>query len=548
MLATWAIVRLLFASHQVVLGPHEELLLVRLENIFGASVLLALKVPEGTLDALEAIANAINNNLGYLVTICTLAAVSYVALQMQPQMTEAYLAFRQCDVVPWTELLLLPLANIARLGYAAAWPLVNIGAEMYHWATVDTYKIAFACTPLADLGLVTSELAAALRDLADALGTWLSTGFTTERLDVTSALTHVGLAANAALIPLECYCSFLQPVWEWLVAIPQSATVQTSVDCAVNVPIRFGQMLWGMVSFTLQAPDAEELTIEWNCAWLALGDTAQELALTALNTLLGILDELLALSMTSEQWHAAAQGKSMNATIGGPIWMNPDDPMTLNNTLGLAQLVALLTTQWTHPVTELIAGASTLVNMTLAATVNATMPDTCTGLIDSPDGIRFVQVYLVFDRVRAAVDAATGVLTIFSSSLPCVASGILQAWVTLIETVVELIIVLVYGIAFPMWLPGVPIDPGCIDHDSCWNCTTFDAGTSFWDVLPAYNAWPQSSLQRALDLLVLDADCVAESLGALHTTISGFTFLRLTQRHHPPTRLYIYICIYTLLH
>jgi hypothetical protein len=502
-LSTWLVVRIMFVEYQQAFGAQEAVLMLRLENVGGGVVLVALQIPTSVINALGAIASSLSGNPLLYLGIGALAIGSVAFLNVQPGISNILITAWQCDVQTFLQSWPYPLLNAARAIFNAVWPVVNVGVElMQFW--MKQYKIVVACTSPADIGRLIGGVGAAVGDLALAFATWLGTGFVSGRIDVLTALTRLGLAFNSLLEVAGCVCQFLDPVWAFLVAIPQIASLQVAVDCAANVPVRVLQMFWASLGFVFVAPDLAPTVIEANCAVVALGDAAQDVALMFLQMILEILNELGITSTgimdalpagvdktLTNVWHAALRTTASplrptgalpgDISVATPIWLLPGSGQDLNMTLGIFQLIQLLSTPWSHILTEPIAALFSVANVTLAAATHLTLP-TCDGLIDSPLGLRFLQVGFLADRIRTAADAAAQLLVIFDTNMPEAVSPLLQAWYTLLEAVLEIVFAFIYSVFFPPWLPtGVPL-PLCSGCGACpINCSACPAGFTIFE-------------------------------------------------------------------
>jgi hypothetical protein len=553
-LLAWLILHTVFIAQQTAFEPYDALLLAQTSVLGNNVVALAVLLTQGIVDTFFALADTAKSTFSTFAPVFILAIVGIAYLETQPFLAEAYLWARQCTVMPYLEGLAFPLLNLARLLYAVAWPFVNIGAELAQFFWRGQFKILFACTSGTDLRDIADELGTAAKEFAIALGTWLANVFTL-RIDMLPTLLHIGNTANLLMQPLSCFCAFLDPLWAMLAAIPQDPSVHTSIDCAVNIPVRFSQALFNFFAFGLPPLDMGPTVVEINCAVVGLGDAAQDILLLVSEAFFDLLNQLLmlstpaagssnrSLSLVANRFVAVTPSNVVHSllhTSAAPVqsadfWVGVPAPDFLNSTLGFESLLLLLTSQWSHIVTEPVAAVVTVVNMTIAVAMHTTCPDTCDCLIDSPLGLRFLQLGPVANRLRAAVDAASTVLAVVTwPELPPVVSRLGQAGVTMVEAVLEFVFGWAYAIFFPTWRPGdgALTDTHCNACDptpcpfspadtSVGNWPTQYGTWSIFSYWPLYYDWPGNALNRSRQLLLDDADALAVAFGCNLTTTTG---------------------------
>ena len=520
-LLTWLVLRSLLLPYADSFAPAEQLLFLRLENTFNGTVLVVLKVPAGTLEALESIYNNVLNNLVTIVAVTVLALGALAVTEYQPQLTMAYLKTRACTIVPFVDDVVLRLINLARLLYDALYAFVNVGAELAWAATSGARYVLKACTSFAALGDIFVAVGHTLEALAQAIGTFLANGgLFDERFVLVPALYELGLGANAALGPLQCLCAALDPLWTFVVALPQLTSLHTLLDCAANVPIRFLQALFTAVT-NWAALDWNDLAVELTCTDVAVGLVAEEVAVLA-TTFLGDLLDLIPLGtgmmdgaggegsatvQTRDDKVSLLSSRLHAARLGPPLWDLPPGT-NLSDLLGIDGLLRLVSTPWSGALTQPIAAAIALGNMTLNAISHGNV------IFETPDGLAYFQVKGIFDRLRAAVDAAAQALlsVIFSDATACALSLYGQAALTYVEGACELFFVVLYAAIFPRWLPGGQSLANCSVHDTCSGANAPVDWTIF-NVFPAYYTWEGNALNRTLTMLLDNATCLGAMFG-----------------------------------
>lgn len=427
--------------------------------------------------------------------------------------------------------------------------------QWYKFVTTDYYQLLFACADPQDFQLVLENLSTALSAAVQALADWLGGDIANDPLDLTAALAAIGDAANAATDVLNCFCEALDPVWAFVIALPQIVALQVAINAAVNVGVRILQIPMNALLLGLLAPNLEPLVIEINTAIIAIGDTAQEVALLLLDMILAILDELGLLVATDD---AVAAGLGLSAVaasreavtplqrrdalvaaihgalrttasplavagasnlaaagldVATPIWDIPMDGDTLNSTVGLVQLIQLLSMPWSHVITEPMAAWFTAWNQTVALVTHLTTPD-CDGVFDSPVGLQWLQTGPIFDRLRNAADAFPSAFVVLDTNLPAVYAHALRAILYMIQAVPELVPAFLYSLIFPPWVPATPAYTACDACDACpFDRSAAPVGWSIVQVLVYYGNWSESCLVRARDELLLAGDALATVAG-----------------------------------
>jgi hypothetical protein len=523
LLLAWAVQHTVYSAQSRVLAMSGDQVFLELKGIGGASVLVLVNVPLSVVDAAGALANTVLDNLQTMVVLVLAAVLSLGYLQVQPQIAETLLALRECTANEIVETFVWPFVNLGRLAYAIVWPIINVLAELYKFVTTDYYQLLLQCTSPTDLEAFLAAMGDGVAALVTAIATWAAGNIETGRIDFLTSLELFGDAANALLAPADCFCADLDPVWQLAVAVPQLASLQTALDAALNVPVRALQFLLKFLVLSFGEVDLGPMATEINAALIAAGDAIEDVVLLVLNMLLGILVEIGVLSADAQDVpsdipdaRAWALANDLHSQ-GLPLWQQPPTGGLLNSTLGFAQLLALLSTPWSHIVTEPLAFGVSLVNATLVAVSHATcktvLTSTCDCLFDGPSGQRFLQLGYLGDRWLAAVDAAASVFTIFDSNLPDVLAHLGRAVVYSVEAVPELIREVVYAIVFPPWTPQDPGDTTCDVCDSC-DFSSPPPGWSFFEVFPFYLNRTSSCINKARDELLLDADALAVLAGA----------------------------------
>jgi hypothetical protein len=207
---------------------------------------------------------------------------------------------------------------------------------------------------------------------------------------------------------------------------------------------------------------------------------------------------------------AVAQGE-LGAALRGPIWNLPNNS-NASDYLGFPVILALLQTPWSHAVTELGAAAIILANMTVNIACNPVV------IFDTPEALAYLQFGPVFDRLKAAFDAAAQLLVIIDPSFPDAVSLLGQAVLTYAEGIVELIVGTIVAIIWPTWSFGEPPPTDCTTIGSCGYPAP--DGWTIFNIYPDYYDWENNALRRALLLLEQDADAIAILLGCNDTTLA----------------------------
>ncbi len=548
LILAWGTLRLALPRQSKALAQSDEMLLLELRNIGGATVLVVVNVPLSILDALASIASLITDNFQTILVMLILGVAALGFNFIQPEFCDAGFGLR-CTLNWVIETFLWPLLNLARIVYAAVWPVIDVGAEWWKFVTTDYYRLLTACTTPTDLYNVLRFVAMAVGDVVTALADWLSADLATARIDFLPALANLGNAANEALDPLSCFCDFLTPLWQLLVAIPQLASLHVTIDDSINVGVRLLQLLMELIFYHPGNFESGPLTVEVNGVIIAAGDTIQDIVLLVTDAIFGLLQELGILSMSAG---AAAAGISPVTTLADlfhtadippPFWQQPGGGDLINNTIGLKQLIQLLSAPYMHIVTEPFALFSSLANITLMAVTHPTcitfFNNTCDCLFDAPTGMRYLQLGILGDRWRACVDAVASLFVIFDANMPAVASHLGHVYVYTVQTVFELIIDIIYAIVrllvyaymsrsghfterilqvFPPWVPGVPptVDCGCGDCTiDCMGAVPCPPSYTFLEVLPYYFNWSGACINVARDEVELAGEALATLLGSI---------------------------------
>ncbi len=521
---TWVLMTAVFESQNRALSVSSETLALELRGLGGSVVLIFLNVPLSVLDTLDTLGSLAVDKAQSLLGILAVAMLMLGFLQIHQPVANTLLAWR-CELNTVVETFVWQLANLARLLYAALWPLVNVGAEMSKFFTTDYYRLLLACSDPTDLYVVLGALADALSAFVTALGDFLGSGdLSTARIDFMTGLTALGTAANAALDPLNCFCAFLSPLWELVVALPQLASLQTALDALGNVPVRALQVLMVFLLMDLGELNTSNLATEINVAIISAGDFLEDALLLTLEAILGILSEIGALVASDAEAAdlTPAFGTSTLAaavhSANAPFWNQDPSLGLLNQTLGAQQLLQLLSSPWSHIFSEPLAGWVSLWNVTINAvshpTCNGVLSNTCDCVFDQPTGQRFLQFGILGDRLRAALGAVASLSSVFDSNLVPVLAHFANFVAYMIQAVPELVRDLIYGIIWPPWRPEA--SPGYSGCDVCGSCdfSTPPAGWTALEVLVFTFNNTEASITRARDELLLDSDAVAALLGA----------------------------------
>ncbi len=547
---TWVVTRFWFHTYHKSYAPYEQALHVQVTNFFNNTTYTLRIYPAAVMDTIFAAIDLLRENWVNLAFIFGLAFAGWAVNRNQPLIGSTFSRMYVCDIVPIVENVPFRLLNLARLIYNGIGPMYSLWVDWFHFLTTGWYRILRECALTeGDFESVLERIGNAAADLGQSLATWFAGDIFSDRLLLTGVFYDIGLAFNAALDPLDCFCTWLHPISLFITSIPQITALHLALEAAVNAAIRVLQVVLTAL-INVDNPIWSDPTQELIDLVINAGETAEALLLLIVDLLTNLFNEISLLAMSnaayinrqfglssildedtgelvpptlSDLMHTAANTRasprygsmgglrSMDVRMATPIWDLP--PTNLSDLLGIPALVMVLSTPWSHAITELVAGGLILANMTLNIISDPVK------VFETPEGLAYWQWKGVFDRIRASFDAAAQfVFVIIDPNLPASISLLGQTAITYAEGVMEILMSAIYAIVFPTWVPGVPPPTDCTVVGSCGYPAP---GWLFFNFFPAYWDWQGNALRRAIDFLDDDADAIAIVLGCNASEIAA---------------------------
>lgn len=539
-----------FARYQNEFASDDQMVMIQITGFASVSLSTVRDYPSATANAVASMLQLLTESPAVLFTIIVFFLAGTLWNSKHTAIAAALLRVQQCGVLPIINDIVLPIANFVRLLFDAVWPLVSLGSNYYQFAMSGWYKILKKCaadTIEAHADDLFNQVAVVAHALADAIVTFFAGDIFTDRILLTNLLTQIGLFANFLLPFGSCFCAWFDPIWVFYTSIPQMQALHTAIDAAVNAVLRLLQIVLNTMT-EVEAPFWSTLFEELILLAISAGETVEQAAILVLDLLTDLINQiglvaendpeavrtLFGLPLKydengqvvpptlSQLYHAAGNSKlsassfatpqrELGAALRGPIWNLPNST-NVTDLLGFPVILALLQTPWSHAGTELVAGALIIVNMTLNIVSNPV------AIFSTPTiALSYFQVGPVFDRLKAAWDAASQLLVIIDPNFPDAVSFLGQALATYWEALAELIIGAIAAIIWPRWSFGEPPPTDCSAPGSCG----YPADDwTFFNIFPDYYDWQNNALRRTLVLLNQDADAIAVLLGCNDTTIS----------------------------
>jgi hypothetical protein len=539
-----------FARYKDEFAEDDTQVIVQLTGFASVSVGALRDYPSASLNTASSILSSLfMDQPAALLTLLLFAVAGGLWNKHHAAMASAFVRLQQCDVLPILNDTVLSIANFVRLIFDAVWPLVTLGTNYYSFITSGWYRVLRECSiETVDADAIFDQLAAAAKSFADAIVTFFAGDIFNDRFLMTDLLTQIGLFADFLMPVLNCYCAWLEPVWVFATSLPQMQALHSAIEASVNAGLRVLQIILNAIT-NVEAPFWSTLAEELILLVISVGETFEQASILALNLLTDLVDqiflsaqndpagmralfglpaaydeesgELLAPTL-SELFHATANTKlstssfavpqgELGAALRGPIWNLPNNS-NASDYLGFPVVLALLQTPWSHAVTELGAAAIILANMTINIVSNPVV------IFATPEALAYLQFGPVFDRLKAAFDAAAQLLVIIDPSFPDAVSLLGQAVLTYAEGAAELIVGTIIAIVWPTWSFGEPPPTDCTTPGSC--AYPAPDGWTVFNIYPDYYDWENNALRRALLLLEQDADAIAILLGCNETTIA----------------------------
>lgn len=541
--------RVWFARYKDEFADADREVVIQLTGFASVSLGALRDYPSASLGAASSLLSTLTEQPAVLLTVVLLAVAGGLWNRHHNAIAAAYVRLEQCNVLPVLNDSVLVIANFVRLIYDAIWPLVSMGTNYYAFITGGWYKVLRECSiDTLDADAIFDQLAAAAHAFADAIVTFFAGDIFADRFLLTDLLTQIGLFANLLLPVLNCFCTWLDPVWVFVTSLPQMQALHSAIEAAVNSGVRFLQTVLNALT-NMEAPFWSTVFEELIVLVISLGEIAEQASVLALNMLTDLIDqislaaqndpagmralfglpsaydeesgELLAPTL-ADLFHVAGNTKlskssfavpqgELGAALRGPIWNLPDNS-NASDYLGFPVILALLQTPWSHAVTELVAAGLVAANMTVNIASNPV------AIFQTPDCLAYLQFGAVFDRLKASFDAASQLLVIIDPSFPDAVSLLGQAVFTYAEGVVELIVGTIVAIVWPTWSFGEPPPTDCSTPGSC--AYPAPTGWTIFNIYPDYYDWQNNALRRSLLLLEQDADAIAVLLGCNDTTVA----------------------------
>ncbi len=536
-----------YSRYQSAYGQYEDVLIIQGTNFFNNLSYSIRIYPSAVADMLFSLAELLQQNWINLLFIFLVAVIAAVWNHNDPAFSSAIARIKQCDVLPIIENIPFRLLNFLRSIYNAVSPLVSLGADWYHFATTGWYHILRECTlEEGDFESLLEQLGDATNAYANSIADFFQGDIFQDRWVTSAFWMEVGLIANAALEPLDCFCQWVHPVSQFVTSLAQVSALHEFLEAVPNIGIRLLQTILNALS-NVNPPFWSDFFQEWITGVIALGETAEGAAILLYNLITDLINQIglsaasdptltrqafnlpmkyddngdvLAPSL-SELMHAAGNTRASErlgtqlhpdlTMASGPIWDLPPGS-NLSDILGLPALLILLQSPWSHIGTELIAAAIIVVNMTANVASNPF------GVFDSPEMLAYFQVKPVFDRVRASWDAASQLLVIIDPNLPEAVSLAGQAIITYVEAVFELFFGTLTAVIFVTWTFGNPPPQDCSVPLSC--SYPGPPGYTIFEIYVDYYDWDDNAIQRSLQLLEADADAIAVLLACNASTLS----------------------------
>lgn len=464
-----------------------------------------------------------------------LALAALVLLFLHPQLLTAAYTGIHCFTQPFLEVFVLPLVNTARVFYSLIVAFLNaINTIIFAWTRLP-FRVVRACTSLGTITAIVRAVAGAAGDIIIAVTAWLGTGlFTGGRIEFLIPVQELGFTAIEVRAILDCLCRALDPVWDFVIAVPQISALHTTIDCLGNVIPRFVQLiLLAVINFEM--PRWNNFALELQCTLRGAGDTVEDLVTLALELFYGIYTLIRDLFITQS---AAVRGDLTAVSTAAysvvastrPLFVDavtlaaetdlvsfarqwrPLGPRLLNGidviiTFGFTVLLRLFSSPYSRILTEPACVLVGIANMTLETVFH---PIEAFG---SSRGIAYFQLGHLGDSLRVAVDAIAQLTIVIDASLPCSFSQILQAIISIPEGVGELFFSFVFHIGYSPWTVGEPSLINCSAVPCDGLPASRPADWSFLDVFPDYYAWNGSRLRRSYVLLLDGGECTAFLLG-----------------------------------
>jgi hypothetical protein len=548
-LGTWIILRTQFAAYSDTMGPHEAILLLRLENLGSSVVLLAMRLPQSLVDSVFSALEILNRDIIKIVASAAFGLLCLGLLMNGSQITAAFERLR-CDMVPTFEAIPMRLLNVARILYDSIWPFVNLVYENYRFVTSGYQKVLRACNASnIDIFDVFRAIASALGELGTAMGNYFGAGMLSSRLDLEPFFYQVGLIANVLHDPLMCFCAFLEDVIEMAVAVPQIEELHEGLSAAVNVAVRTFQMIVNSL-INLAAPDFTEIFEEAITAETQLLEFARLVILRVMNFLLDLIDTIgflipmmyeeelkTSLKMTyddsgleftprrvtlADMIHAAkrtsaspllrGQGQ-VESAWGTPIWNLPPNS-NLSDILGLRRILLILESRWSYVVSKPIAFVLSSTNLTLNAISHSYE------LFDTPAGIAYFQINRPMSYLREAVTAVGYILYFLDENLVPVWQGMTEGALYYGEAVAEIFIGFLHSIIFPRWLPGPNPPTDCSVPGTC-SYSNMPGNWTAFNFFPYYYSWEGNAIRVSLRTFQNNSDNIAILLGCDNNTVTA---------------------------
>jgi hypothetical protein len=543
LLVAYGFVQFWFGRYKSSFGRSEEAIQFQFSifstHLFATPVIYGNKVVE----AVNAVTDLLRENWINLALVIILGFVGYAWNREHTAIVAVAHKIYVCDVVPLLYDWPLYLANLARSLYDAIIPLWNLWHDWSSFFLTGWRTILKSCALAeADIKSLLDQVGAAAAALGTSIATFFQGDIFHDRWPLETFVHELGLAVNLAYEPLACFCEWLGPVWRFVTQLPQIPALEQAVSAAVNTGIRLLQ--------TILNPIVNDEPIMWSSVAAELilfvieaGNVVQLAAILVYNMLTDFLNEIGLLAMSepevtqqvfklngaeptlSNLLHSAAYTRASPMRFGESfdassqlsiarklIWEYPPGT-NLSDVLGLPVILTLLQTEWTHPITETVAAAIIIVNMTMNIISN---PITA---LTGGDSLAYFQVGPIFDRLRNAWDALSGLLTLFDPNLPAVASYLGQAVLTYYEGLAELFFGTVFAIIHPTWSFGVPAPVDCTLPGAC----TYDTVPPDWTIFliyPDYYDWEDNAIKRTIRLLDQDADALAILLACNETSLA----------------------------